>query len=319
MGPAGSATMGYEVATVRTEPDGSVKVFSGLAPQGQSSATTLAQAVADELGVTLEKISVIWGDTDVVPYGQGTGANRGAVLGTSAAILAARKVKEKAIIIASSMIEARAEDIELRSDGQFAVKGSPKGLAPSVSLKQVAFLALRRPDKLPKGMEPGLEATHFFEPKQQSTWSNAMCFCEVEVDLETGKVRIIRFHVVHDCGRIINPNVVEGQIHGGIVQGIGAALYEEISYNEDGQILGGNFLDYLLPSSVESPQVSISHIETVSEQNPAGTKGMGEGGTIVAPAAIVNAVDDALLHLKNGGKIVRYPLKPERVFEEIRK
>ncbi len=269
MGPSGSATMGYEVATVRVEPDGSVKIFTGLAPQGQSSATTLAQAVGDELGVALEKISVRFGNTDVIPYGQGTGANRGAVLGTSAAILAARRVKDKAIKIASSMIEARAEDVELRSDGKFAVKGSPRTLA-SVSLEQVALLALRRPDKLPSGMEPGLEATKFFEPERQSTWSNAMCFCEVEVDLETGKVRIIRFHVVHDCGRIINPNVVEGQIHGGIVQGIGAALYEEISYNEDGRILGGNFLDYLLPSSLESPEISISHIETVSEQNPAG-------------------------------------------------
>ena len=319
MGPAGSATMGYEVAIVRVEPNGSVKVFTGLAPQGQSSVTTIAQAVADELGVALEKVSVTWGDTNVVPYGQGTGANRGAVLGTSAAILAVRKVKDKAIKIASSMIEARPEDIELRSDGEFAVKGSPKGLAPSVSLKQVATLALRRPDRLPEGMEPGLEATQFFEPKIQSTWSNATCFCEVEVDLETGKVKIIRFHVVHDCGRIINPNIVEGQIHGGIVQGFGTALYEEISYNDDGQIFGGNFLDYLLPSSVESPPVSISHIETVSDQNPAGTKGMGEGGTIVAPAVIANAVDDALFHLKNDGKIVSYPMKPERVFDEIRK
>ncbi len=316
MGPSGSATMGYEVAIVRVEPDGSVKVFTGLAPQGQSSQTTLAQVVADELGVPLQKVSVRYGDTDVIPYGQGTGADRGAVLGTSAAILAARTVKEKAIKIAAAMIEARAEDIELRSNGVFTVKGSPRGVA-TVSLEQIASVALRRPDKLPKGMGPGLEATKFFEPEQQSTWSNAMCFCEVEVDVETGKVRVIRFHVVHDCGRIINPMVVEGQIHGGIVQGMGAALFEETSYSEDGQVLGGNFLDYLLPSSVESPELSISHIETVSEQNPAGTKGMGEGGTIVAPATIANAIDDAILHLNKGGKIVGYPMKPERVLQEI--
>jgi carbon-monoxide dehydrogenase large subunit len=318
MGPSGSATMGYEVAVVRVEPNGSVKVLTGLAPQGQSSVTTVAQAVADELGVALEKVIVNWGDTDAIPYGQGTGANRGAVLGTSAAILAARKVKEKAIKIAASMIEARTEDIEMRYDSGFAVKGSPKGFA-TVSLQQIAQIALRRPDKLPKGMEPGLEATYFFEPpeKKQSTWSNATCFCEIELDLETGKVRIIRFHIVHDCGRMINPVVVEGQIHGGIVQGIGAALYEEIPYNKDGQILGGNFLDYLLPSSVESPEISISHLETIAEQNPAGTKGMGEGGTIVAPAAIANAVEDAILHL-NSGKIVSYPMKPERVLEKIK-
>ncbi|MDA4130610.1 MAG: xanthine dehydrogenase family protein molybdopterin-binding subunit [Thaumarchaeota archaeon] len=319
MGPSGSATMGYEVAIVRVEPDGSVKVFTGLAPQGQSSVTTIGQAVADELGVALEKVIVRWGDTDAMPYGQGTGANRGAVLGTSAAILAARKVKEKAVKIAAHMIEARPEDVELRSDDGFAVKGSPKGFA-SVSLEQVAQIALRRPDKLPKGIEPGLEATHFFEPPEdkQSTWSNATCFCELELDLETGKVRIIRFHVVHDCGRMINPMIVEGQIHGGIVQGIGTALYEEISYSEEGQILGGNFLDYLLPTSVESPQISITHLETISEQNPAGTKGMGEGGTIVAPAAIANAVEDAILHL-NAGSILDYPLKPERVLEEVKR
>lgn len=318
MGPSGSATMGFEVAIVRVEPDGSVKVLTGLASQGQSSPTTIAQAVADELGVSLEKISVRWGDTDVVPYGQGTGADRGAVLGTSAAILAARKVKEKAVKIVAHMIEARVEDVELRSNGEFAVRGSPRGFA-TVSLGQVATVALRRPDRLPKGMEPGLEATHFFEPEKQSTWSNAACFCEVEIDVETGKVKIIRFHVVHDCGRVINPMVVEGQIHGGIVQGVGAVLYEEISYSEDGQILGGNFLDYLLPSSLESPQLTIAHLETASEQNPAGTKGMGEGGTIVAPAAIANAVEDAILHLGNGGRIVSYPLKPERVLGEYRR
>ena len=315
LGPSGSVTLGYEVAIVRVEPDGSVKIFTGLAPHGQSSETTLAQAVADELAVPIEKISVIWGDTDVIPYGHGTWGARGAPLGTGSAILAARKVKEKALRIAASQIEARMEDVELRPNGRFAVKGSPES-AHSVTLREVANMALRRPDKLPDGMEPGLEATFFFEPDQPATWSNAMNFCEVEVDPESGKVKLLRYFLVGDCGRMLNPMVVDGQWQGGIVEGLGGALFEEIIYTEDGQILGGNFLDYLMPSAMEVPNIEVDHIETISEQNPGGQKGLGEGGNIVAPAAVANAVEDAIMHL--GGKITGIPLKPENVLKAIR-
>jgi carbon-monoxide dehydrogenase large subunit len=323
LGPAGSVTLGYEVATIRVEPDGSVKVLTGLAPHGQSTETTLAQAVADELQVPFEKIQVIWGDTDVVPYGMGSWGSRGAPLGTSAAILSAEKVRKKAIKIAAGMIEAREEDMQLFEDGTYSVKGAPAELrkgknAKGMTLGQIAQVALRRPDKLPKGIAPGLEETTFYEPEVPATWSNATAFCEVELDRETGKFRILRFLVVEDCGKMINPNVVDGQVQGGIVEGLGGAIFEEVSYSPDGQVHGGNFMDYLLPSALESPNVEVHHIETLSEQNPSKTKGLGEGGTIVAPAAVANAIDDALFY-SGGGKITEIPLKPEYVLRTIKK
>lgn len=319
LGPAGSVTLGYEVATTRVEPDGTLKILTGLAPHGQSSETTLAQAVSDELGVPMSKISVIWGDTDKVPYGMGTWGSRGAPLGTSAAMIAAKKTREKAMIIAAGALEARVEDMEMLPDGRFAVKGTPTSLlaGKAITLADVAKIALRRPDKLPSGVEPGLEATSFFEPEIPATWSNAMTFCEVEIDPETGKFKIIRFFVVEDCGRMINPIVVEGQVQGGIAQGLGAAIFEEISYTDDGQVNGGTFLDYLMPTAVELPNIEVGHIETYSEQNPSKTKGMGEGGNIVAPAAVANAVEDALLPL--GVKITEIPLKPETILKAIRR
>jgi aerobic carbon-monoxide dehydrogenase large subunit len=319
LGPSGSVTLGYEVATVRVEPDGSVKVFTGLAPHGQSSQTTLAQAVADELRVPMNKIQVLWGDTDVSPYGMGSWGSRGAPLGTSAAILASRKVRDKALKIAASMIEARVEDMQLFEDGTFSVKGTPQELRrhKGVSLGDVAKIALRRPDKLPKGIDPGLEFTTFFEPEIPATWSNAMTFCEVELDRESGKFKILRFLVVEDCGKMINPKVVDGQVHGGIVEGLGGAIYEEINYTEDGQLNGGSFLDYLLPTAVEAPHIEVEHIETLSEQNPSQTKGLGEGGTVVAPAAVANAVADALRNI-GGGTITETPLKPESILKKIK-
>ena len=320
LGPSGSATLGYEVATVRVEPDGSVRILTGLAPHGQSSETTLAQAVADELKVPLDKIHVSWGDTDTIPYGHGTWGSRGAPLGTSAAILAAENVRKKAMKIAASMIEARSEDMEIFEDGNFSVKGTPKDFRKerSVSLGDIANIALRRPDKLPKGLEPGLEFTSFYEPEVPATWSNAMVFCEVELDKDSGKFKILRFHVVEDCGKMINPMVVDGQVHGGIVEGLGGAIYEEISYTPDGQINGGSFLDYLLPTAVESPDIIVDHIETLSEQNPSQTKGLGEGGTVVAPAAVANAVDDALRNLGGTKTITEIPLKPEYILRRIK-
>ena len=325
LGPAGSVTLGYEVSTVRVEPDGSIKVITGLAPHGQGSETTLAQAVADELGVSLERIHVIWGDTDSIPYGQGTWGSRGAPLGTSSVIVAASRVRQKAFKIAAGLLEAREEDMQLYEDGILSVKGIPvqvrKGAdgkkAKGFTLEEVAQIALRRPDKLPRGIEPGLEATSFFEPEVPATWSNAMTFCEVEVDPETGKFKILRFLVVEDCGRMINPLVVDGQVHGGIAEGLGGAIFEEIAYTDDGQLLGGNFLDYLMPSAVETPNIEVEHIETISEQNPSGAKGLGEGGTIVAPAAVANAVDDALMHL-GSGTVTAIPLKPEYVLNVIK-
>lgn len=316
LGPSGSVTLGYEVAIVRVEPDGTVKVLTGLAPHGQSSVTTIAQTVADELGVPLNKVSVIYGDTDTIPYGHGTWGSRGAPLGISAALLAAKKTKEKAKKIAAGILEARYEDIEMFENGSFSVRGTPPESGRSVTLEQIANTALRRPDKLPKGIEPGLEETSFFEPEIPATWSNAMTFCEVEVDIESGKFKILRFFVVEDCGKMINPMVVDGQVHGGIAEGLGGAIYEEISYTEDGQIQGGNFLDYLVPSAMDIPNIDVAHIETISEQNPSHTKGLGEGGNMVSPAAVANAVEDALAPM--GVRIREIPLKPELILKAIK-
>jgi aerobic carbon-monoxide dehydrogenase large subunit len=317
LGPAGSVTLGYEVATVRVEPDGTVKVLTGLAPHGQSSVTTIAQTVSDELRVPIDKVQVLYGDTDLFSYGHGTWGSRGAPLGISAALVAAKKTKEKAAKIAAHALEARFEDIELFEDGRFSVRGTPyRESGRSVSLSQVAGIALRRPDRLPKGMEPGLETTFFFEPEVPATWSNAMTFCEVEVDTESGKFKILRFLVIEDCGRMINPMVVAGQVQGGIAEGLGGAIFEEIPYSSDGQLLCSNFLDYLLPSAMEIPSIEVSHIETLSEQNPSQTKGLGEGGNIVSPAAVANAVEDALSPF--AVKIRELPLKPELILKAMK-
>jgi carbon-monoxide dehydrogenase large subunit len=307
--PGAAINTGTEGATVRVDPGGTVTASFGLACHGQGHETTLAQVVAEELGARLEDVRVIHGDTAASPAGTGTYASRSAVIGGGAAILASRTLREKAVRIAAHLLEAGAEDVALE-----AGRASVRGTGRSVTLREIAAAAYAGTKRLPKGMEPGLEATRFYDP-YLGTASNATHVAVVDVDVETCAVRLRRFVVVEDCGRIINPLIVEGQAIGGVAQGIGAALLEEVVYDENGQLLTGTLMDYLVPTASEVPPIEVHHLERPSPTTLGGFKGVGEGGTIGAPAAVANAIADALAPL--GVEITELPLTPERLFQLI--
>src|SRR5437870_4315645 len=303
----------YEGIRVRVDPTGRVFVFSGTSSQGQAHETTLAQIVADGLSVPLEQITVIPGDTAGIAYGVGTFASRVGVLGGTSAAHAAAEVRKKALAVAAGHLEAAPEDLTL-DDGRITVRGTPgRGLA----LGEVAAIASApRPGyALPGAMDPGLEATGYVHVLQ-STYSNGDHAAVVEVDAETGTVRLLRYVAVDDCGTMINPLVVEGQIHGGIAHGIGNALLEEIVYDETGQLVTGTLMDYALPRATDVPRLEVHHVVTPSPLNPLGVKGAGEGGTLPAPAAIANAVADALRPL--GVEVTEMPLTRERLWRRLR-
>ncbi|PYN14035.1 MAG: xanthine dehydrogenase, partial [Candidatus Rokuibacteriota bacterium] len=303
----------YEGIRVRVDPLGRVFVFSGTSSQGQAHETTLAQIVADGLSVPLDQVVVVPGDTTGLPYGVGTFASRVAVLGGASAAHAADEVRKKALAVAGDHLEAAPADLVLE-DGRISVRGSPgRGL----SLGDVAAIAVApRPGyALPGGMDPGLEATGYVHVTQ-STYSNGAHASVVEVDGETGAVRLLKYVAVDDCGTMINPMVVEGQIHGGIAHGIGNALTEEIVYDDAGQLVSGTLMDYALPRAIDVPRLEVHHVVTPSPLNPLGVKGAGEGGTLPAPAAIANAVADALRPL--GVAITEMPLTRERLWRRVR-
>ena len=303
----------YEGIRVRVDPLGRVFVFSGTSSQGQAHETTLAQIVADGLSVPLDQVVVVPGDTTGLPYGVGTFASRVAVLGGASAAHAADEVRKKALAVAADHLEAAPADLVLE-DGRISVRGSPgRGL----SLGDVAAIAAApRPGyALPGGMDPGLEATGYVHVTQ-STYSNGAHASVVEVDGETGAVRLLKYVAVDDCGTMINPMVVEGQIHGGIAHGIGNALTEEIVYDDAGQLVSGTLMDYALPRAIDVPRLEVHHVVTPSPLNPLGVKGAGEGGTLPAPAAIANAVADALRPL--GVAITEMPLTRERLWRRVR-
>jgi carbon-monoxide dehydrogenase large subunit len=301
---------GYDSATVRVERSGSVTILTGLCPHGQGGATTLAQVCADEFGIELEKVTVHHGDTRSDPYGFGTWGSRTAIIGSAAVKLSSSKVKEKAARIAAFVFGTRREDVEFLA-GRFRSRNDTR---KSLTLAEIAKIAYDA-HNLPPGVEPGLEATTFYDPPGVA-YSYQVHVPVVEVDSETGKVRILSYYVVHDCGVMINPTIVEGQVHGGIAQGIAGALLEELKYSQDGQLLSPTFIDYMLPTSLDVPNVSIEHMVTPTSLNPLGVKGMGEGGAIAPPAAIANAIDDALEPL--GIRITETPVTPEALVSLIR-
>ncbi|OLC16704.1 MAG: dehydrogenase [Candidatus Rokubacteria bacterium 13_1_40CM_69_27] len=305
--PGADIATGTEGATVRMEPGGGVTAIFGLACHGQGHETALAQVVAAELGVKVDDVRVLQGDTGLSPHGTGTYASRSAVLGGGAAILAARAVRDKALAIAAHQLEASAGDLEIAA-GVIGVRGVPDR---ALTLAQVTAAAYAGTKRLPKGMEPGLEATRFYDP-YLGTASNATHLAVVEVDPSTCAVRVLRYVVVEDCGRIINPLIVEGQAIGGVVQGIGAALLEELVYAADGQLLTATLMDYLVPTAGDVPAIEVHHVERPSPTTLGGFKGVGEGGTIGAPAAVANAVADALAPL--GIEITELPVTGERLF-----
>jgi carbon-monoxide dehydrogenase large subunit len=297
-----------EAAVVRIDVSGQVEVLMGSGSHGHSLETTIPQVVADHLGCRLEDVVLRQGgDT---PYGPGTGGSRSAVILGGAAQTAATMVREKVVAVAAQLLEAAPEDLEV-ADSTVSVRGTP---AKAVSFAEVAATAYLNPAALPPGSEAGLEATHRFQPPSPFTWSNACHICVCEIDPETGVVRLEDYVVSEDCGVMINPNVVEGQIAGGVVQSIGGALYEEMAYDADGNPLATTFMDYLVPTAADVPDLTFGHLETPSA-SLGGYKGLGEGGAIASPAAVANAVNDALRPL--GITITQFPISPARIREAI--
>jgi len=303
----------YEGAIVQIESSGKVLVTTGATPQGQGHVTTMAQIAAHELGIDVDDITVITGDTGAIPFGIGTFASRIAVNAGNSIALAAREVREKALAIAANLLEANKDDLEL-AQGSVFVRGAP---ARSISLGALALTAAgARPGyTLPPGVQPGLQATHYFSPSQAAYASGAHVIT-VEVDVRTGDVKILDYAVAHDCGRMINPMIVEGQVQGGVAHGIGNSFYEELIYDNNGQLLTASFMDYLLPTAKEVPTAKIAHMEVVCPLNPLGVKGVGEGGTIPSAAAFAGAVEDALAPFNVTVKEV--PLSPEKVRKLLR-
>ncbi|HYZ79732.1 MAG TPA: molybdopterin cofactor-binding domain-containing protein, partial [Solirubrobacteraceae bacterium] len=311
IGPSGFGLQGggWESATVRVHASGAVTVYTGTSPHGQGHETGFAQIVADRLGIDPSQIDVIHGDTQTGPFGLDTYGSRSLAVGGEAVARTAAKVAAKARSIVAHQLEAAPEDIELH-DGKFTVRGSPdKGM----TLAEVAGAAYV-PENLPDGMEPGLDEQSFYDP-ENFVFPFGAHACVVDVDAETGKVDIVRYVAVDDCGPAINPMLIEGQVHGGITHGLGQALFERIHYNEDGQLVTGTFVDYALPTAAELPSFETDRTETPSPVNSLGVKGVGEAGTIAGSATVTNAVIDALRPL--GVDYINMPLTPMRVWEAI--
>jgi carbon-monoxide dehydrogenase large subunit len=310
VGPEGFGNQAgfWESAMVRVHNTGAVTAYTGTSPHGQGHETSFAQIVADRLGVDPAVVEVIHGDTETGPEGRNTYGSRSLAVGGEALARCAGKIADKAKAIVAHSLEAAPEDIEL-SDGKFSVRGSPDR---GMTLAEVAGAAYL--NNVPSGMEPGLEETSFYDP-ENFVFPFGAHACVVDVDAHTGKVRIERYVAVDDCGNPINPLLIDGQVHGGVVHAIGQALYERVHYDEDGQLVTGTFVDYALPTAAELPMFETDRTVTPSPVNSLGAKGVGEAGTIAASAAVTNAVIDALRPL--GVDYINMPLTPMRVWEAI--
>lgn len=305
-GPRMPFRTGHEGATVRMDPSGAVTVLVGMTSQGQGVETTMAQLVAAELGVPIDAVTVVLGDTDATPFGLGAFASRQAVIGGGAVVRAAAAVREKVVRIAAHLLEAAADDLHV-GDGRVSVKGAP---GRAVTLGEVARVALLETHRLPPETEPGLDATRYYDPIRGTFAAGAQA-AVVEVDRATGVTTIRRFVCVEDTGRIINPLIVEGQVQGAIAQGIGGALFEHIVYDDAGQLVTGTLMDYAVPTAAMMPRLETAHIEEVAH-NLLGVRGVGEGGTLGPAAAIANAVADALG--ASGQETNELPLSAARVW-----
>jgi carbon-monoxide dehydrogenase large subunit len=302
--------MGRDPARVRLEPDGHVTVITSQMPHGQGHETTLAQIAADELGVPLDHVHVVTGDTRLTEfYMFGTGASRAAHMASGSVLTASRELKRRVLEVAAHLLEVSPDDLELR-DAVVSPRGAPMRSLPLAEIATQAYLA---PETLPDALDKRLDVTEFYAPSpDQGGWASTTHVCLVEVDGDTGFVTIPRYVVVEDCGRMVNPAIVEGQIRGGIAQGIGGMLYEHAAYDEEGQFLAGTFMTYILPTAMEIPEIEIDHLEFPTDE-PIPYRGVGEGGAIIAPAALTNAVEDALRPI--GARVNAFPLRPTRVLE----
>jgi len=302
---------GSEFGSVEVRPDGSVTVLTGLGPTGQGHQTALAQLVADTLGVEMEMVTVVHSDTHVVARGEGTGGSRSLQLGGSAVLRAGQAVVEKARTIAAHLLEAAVDDVARFDNGSIGVAGAPD---TALSWRELAAAA-SDPGRRPAGMDEGLSAQADFRMKG-NTFPFGSHVSAVEVDVETGLCRPIRHVAVDDCGRILNPMLVDGQVHGGVAQGVAQALYEEVLFDSDGNPLTASLMSYGIPSAAEVPPIEAAHTQTETPLNPLGAKGIGEAGTIGSTPAVQNAVIDAVSHL--GVRHIDMPCTPERVWRAIR-
>jgi carbon-monoxide dehydrogenase large subunit len=305
----GTGVGSFEGAKVRIDASGQLIIATGATGHGQGHETVYAQIAADLWGVSLDRVRLIEGDTASIPFGCGTFGSRSTVNVGSAIYGASVRVKEKVLRLAAHILEGNPDDLEL-GEGKVFIRGTPQR---SISFGELARAAVPGwASKLPDELEPGLEAIFYFVPPTV-TWANAAHVAVIEVDVQTGGIKLLDYIVAHDAGKLINPLLVDGQIHGGVAQGIGAALYEEIVYDPNCQMLSGSFVNYLLPGSMEVPSIKTVHLESPSPLNPLGVKGLGEGGAIAPPAAIANALADALLPLAT--PVNEIPLTPERVMQ----
>lgn len=307
----GSGIGPYEGCRITVEPSGKVYAYTSVGTQGQGHFTSFAQIVADALSVPLDDVVITTGDSGAFGWGTGTFASRAAVVAGNAVSLAAEAVREKALKVAAAKLEAHVDDLVIEQ-GRVHVRGAP---GKSMTLGEVAVAANPLRGTIPEEWEqPGLEASRYFAPPR-GTVSNGVHAAILEVDVETGMIKILKYAVVHDCGRIINPLILDGQIRGGVAQGIGGAFYEKLVYDENAQLLSQTFMDYLLPTAMEIPEIEIAHVETPSPLNPLGVKGAGEAGVIPVIALFAQAIDDALADY--GVYIREMPLSPNRLLEII--
>jgi carbon-monoxide dehydrogenase large subunit len=303
-----SVVPGFDICEARMDPSGSLTVSTGTMSHGQSHETTMAQIAAEELGLDISRIKIVQGDTERIAYGWGTFASRSIVVGGSAVRLAAGKLGTKLLAIAAWLLEAPQDDVELDGEGGVRLRTDPDR---ALSFAQLAEVAHLKAHLLPKGVDPGLSVTAVYDVFNDGTFSNATHGVVVELDPGTGKIDILRYVCVEDCGVAINPQVVEGQCRGGIAQGIAGALFEQVTYDAQGEPGCASFMDYKVPTANEMPDISIHHLETPCTFNETGAKGAGEGGTIGAPAAVLNAVNDALR--PTGVELDNTPITPETV------
>jgi carbon-monoxide dehydrogenase large subunit len=302
----------YESVELRMDTTGTVTATCGLGPTGQGHETTLAQIIASQLGIRVEDVTVLHGDTDNAPVGGGTGGSRSGTIGGGAALRASGELKDKIVTLAAHMLEASRDDIVLEG-GRAEVTGVPGHGVPIADIARRAYLEV---GALPEGMEPGLEVLVRYKPPMAATYSNGTHAAMVEVDVASGLVQVLDYVAVNDCGVVINPTIVEGQIHGGVAQGIGSALLEELHYDDAGQLTTTSLMDYLLPTLVDVPPMRVEHMETPS-LSLGGFKGMGEGSLIGAPPAIANAITDALAPF--GVLVTDIPVSPDQVLRWVEK
>jgi CO/xanthine dehydrogenase Mo-binding subunit len=302
----------YEGAKVQVQANGKVSVATGIGTQGQGHFTSFAQIAADQIGVDVRNVDVVTGDTDQFYWGAGTFASRGAVVAGNAVNEAAKSVRQKILRLASELFECAEHDLEIKN-GEVSIVGVP---GKSVRLGELATRANPMRGAVRPGTEPGLESTQYFGPPRGAT-ANGVHAMILEVDAETLMLKILKYVVVHDCGTVINPLILAGQIHGGVAQGIGNAFYEHLVFDDQGQLLNASLADYLLPTALEVPRMELEHTVTTSPLNPLGIKGAGEAGAIPVGALFAQAIEDALVLATKGCELCEIPLSPSRLWELI--